>query len=97
MGGWLKDVKDADKVGLLLLYTGLLVSFIGTIFTVAVIFYIKEENVLDRVLVSVAILTSQGTGLVTAAMGVLRFQSKGDTAGSPTSPVPPPAPYQQSK
>jgi hypothetical protein len=79
MGGWLKDVKDADKVGLLLLFTGLLISVLGTAFTVWVAFHIKDENILDRVLVAVAGLTAQGGGLVTAAMGVLRFQSKNDS------------------
>lgn len=79
MGSWLKDVKDADKVGLLLLFTGLSITFLGTAFTVWVVFHVQNENILDRVLVSIAVLTSQGTGLVTAAMGVLRFQSKGDS------------------
>jgi hypothetical protein len=78
MGSWLKDVKDADKVGLMLLFTGLMITFLGTAFTVVIVFYVKEENIMDRVLVAVATLTAQGTGLVTAAMGVLRFQSKGD-------------------
>lgn len=82
---FLSDVKDADKVGLLLLFTGLFITFLGTAFTVFVVFHVQSENVLDRVLVSVAVLTSQGTGLVTAAMGVLRFQSKGNGNGnSPT-------------
>ena len=76
MGGWLKDVKDADKVGLLLLYTGLFVSLVGTCFTIFIVFHVKDENTLDRVLVAIAGLTAQGAGLVTAAMGVLRFQSK---------------------
>ena len=78
MNGWLKDVKDADKVGLMLLFTGLFITFLGTVFTVWVVFHVQNENILDRVLVSIAVLTSQGTGLVTAAMGVLRFQSKSD-------------------
>ena len=30
MGGFLKDVKDSDKVGLLLLFTGLFVTLLGT-------------------------------------------------------------------
>jgi hypothetical protein len=79
MGGWLKDVKDADKVGLLLLFTGLAITTLGTGFTVFIVFRVTNENILDRVLVSIALLTSQGTGLVTAAMGVLRFQSKNDS------------------
>lgn len=87
MGRWLKDVKDADKVGLLLLFTGLFIVFIGTAFTVFVVFHVQNENILDRVLVSVALLTSQGSGLVTAAMGVLRFQSKSN--GSTDTTIPP--------
>jgi hypothetical protein len=101
MGSWLKDVKDADKVGLMLLFTGLLITFIGTGFTVVIVFYVKEENIMDRVLVAIATLTAQGTGLVTAAMGVLRFQSKGDsppvvdkvtTTVASSTPLPPEAP-----
>lgn len=76
MGEWFKDVKDSDKVGLLLLFTGLAVTGIGTLFAVLIVFHVKEEGTLDRVLLTIGILTSQGTGLVTAAMGVLRFQSK---------------------
>jgi hypothetical protein len=78
MGGWLKDVRDSDKVGLMLLYTGLGVSVLGCGFTIFIVFHVKDENILDRVLVAIAGLSAQGAGLVTAAMGVLRFQSKAD-------------------
>lgn len=85
---FLKDIKDADKVGLLLLFTGLGITTMGTVFTVWVVFHVANENILDRVLVAIAVLTSQGTGLVTAAMGVLRFQSKSN--GTPPSEPPKP-------
>jgi hypothetical protein len=87
----LKDVKDSDKVGLLLLFTGLLVTFLGTTFSVLVAFWVHQETTLDRVLVTVGILTSQGTGLVTAAMGVLRFQTKTNGASPAPNNGQPPA------
>ena len=79
MSGWLKDVKDADKVALLLLGVGLLVMVLSTCFTVFIVFHIKDETILDRVLVAIAGLSSQGGGLITAAMGILRLQSKADS------------------
>jgi hypothetical protein len=78
MSGWLSDVKDSDKVGLLLLFTGLSVSLLGTVAAMFILFYMRNESNIDRGLAVVATLGAQGGGLVTAAMGVLRFQSKSD-------------------
>lgn len=91
MPGFLKDVKDSDKVGLLILYTGLLVTTLGVLLSAVLVLYVKPENVLDRILSIVMILISQGGALVTGAMIVLRFQSKsGDNP--PTPPVLPKEP-----
>ena len=76
MGKWLDEVKDSDRVALLLLFVGLGVMVLSTIFTIIIVFHIKEENVLDRVLVAIAALSAQGGGLITASMGLLRLQSK---------------------
>lgn len=81
MANWLKDVKDADKVGLLLLYTGILCCFIATSGYLLVIFHAGlSETTVDRALSGVKDFFGVGLSLVTAAMGVLRFQSKGNGA-----------------
>lgn len=77
MGGFLRDVKDADKVGLLILYTGLLVCFVATCGYLAIVFHPNmQEQIMDRAMSSVKDFFGIGGTLITAAMAVLRFQSK---------------------
>lgn len=52
---------------------------VGTGAILLLVFYIREETRLDRAILAVTAVGSQGSGLVTAAMGVLRFQSKSAT------------------
>ena len=84
---WLKDVRDSDKVGPMILYTGIIVTFLGTCLSIYLALHIQSESVLDRLLLNVGILTAQGGALVTAAMGVLRFQSK-NGGNPPEAPKP---------
>ena len=79
MDAWLKDLKDSDRVALLLLFIGLGVMGLSCVFTVFIVFHIKEETILDRVLVAIAALSAQGGGLITAAMGLLRLQSRAES------------------
>jgi hypothetical protein len=93
MNGWLKDIKDSDKVGLLLLYTGLLTTAAATLSYMVIIFHAGlSEATVDRALSGVKDFFAVGLSLITAAMGVLRFQSKGvqDTSPQPKPPLPPP-------
>ena len=82
---WLQNIKEGDKVSLLLLYTGLLVLVSGVLASCVMVFFVHTDNTLDRILTIIALLTTQGGGLVTAAMGFLRLQPKppsgGDTQG----------------
>ena len=88
--GFLKDTKDGDKIALLLLYSGLFLLLLGTGAILLVIFHVDNEAKLDRALLSLTALGAQGSGLVTAAMGVLRFQSKPGANGVPPPDVPKP-------
>jgi len=84
---WLKDVKDSDKVGLLLLYTGVFVTFLATVGYMAVIFHGGlTEALIDQALSSIKDFFAVGLSLVTAAMGVLRFQSKSNGTTPPEAP-----------
>lgn len=80
IGGWLKDVKDADKVGLLLLYTGIAVAFVATLAYLYIVYHSAAlyEAVEDRALSGVKDFFGIGVSLITAAMTVLRFQSKNE-------------------
>lgn len=74
---WLKDVKDSDKVGLMILYTGLFVTALATGCYLLVVFHHGlDETVMDRAMSAIKDFFGIGLSLVTAAMGVLRFQSK---------------------
>lgn len=85
---FLRDVKDSDKVGLLLLYTGIFVTFLSTLGYLLIIFHPGlTEGTMDRALSSVKDFFAVGLSLVTAAMGVLRFQSKSNgTTPPPEAP-----------
>lgn len=87
IGSWFKDVKDADKVGLLLLYTGISVSFVATLAYLYIVYHSATlyEAVEDRALSGVKDFFGIGLSLITAAMGVLRFQSKSDSNNSKTN------------
>lgn len=76
MGEWFKDTKDGDKIALLLLFTGVALLLAGTGAVLLLVFHVSEETKLDRAILAVTALGAQGSGLITAAMGVLRFQSK---------------------
>lgn len=86
MPNWFRDTKDGDKIALLLLFVGIGLLMAGTGVILFVIFYMKDETRLDRAIIAVSAVSAQGNGLVTAAMGVLRFQSK--TTGSSQEPQP---------
>lgn len=80
---WLADIKEGDKVSLLLLYTGILVLIVGVAGTCVMVFMVHNETILDKVIGIVATLTAQGSGLVTAAMGFLRLQPKTPDSSAP--------------
>jgi hypothetical protein len=88
MPKWLLDTKDGDKIALILLFTGVFMVIAGATVTFLAILYLREEARLDRAIIALAGVGSQGSGLVTAGMGVLRFQQKSPTNGSST-PTPP--------
>lgn len=92
MPKWLQDTKDGDKIGLLLLFTGVILVVLGATVTLFAIVYLKEETRLDRAIIALAGVGAQGSGLVTAGMGVLRFQSKGNGTDTPPPPTPPETP-----
>jgi len=77
---WLGDVKDSDKVALLVLYSGLIVVLFATAAGLAVTFHAgANEALVDRSLSIVKDLFGVGVSLITGACLVLRFQSKGGT------------------
>jgi hypothetical protein len=87
VANWLNDVKDADKVGLLLLYTGIGCCAAATASYMLIIFHPGlTETTIDRALSGVKDFFAVGLSLVTAAMGVLRFQSKSNGGAPPAEP-----------
>ena len=91
MWNWLKETKDGDKIALFLLLTGVFMLFAGTGVMLFAIFKIDNEAKLDRALLALAGIGSQGSGLITAGMGVLRFQQKsGPATDVPSLPEPKP-------
>jgi hypothetical protein len=82
MPRWFTGLKDGDRVALLLILGGILLVVLGSIATFAAIILLKEEARIDRAIVALAGLGSQGGGLVTAGMGVLKLTSQ----NTPPSP-----------
>ena len=78
MTRWLPDVKDGDKVGLMILYTGLLTCGLATCGYLFIVYHSGTlyEAVEDRALAGIKDFFGIGFSLITAAMGALRFQSK---------------------
>lgn len=89
---WLANIKEGDKVSLLLLYTGLAILILGVTGTCVMVFAVHNDTTLDKVIGIVATLTAQGSGLVTAAMGFLRLQPKQPDGNGKANPPAPPTP-----
>lgn len=85
MPTWFQETKDGDKIALLLLFTGVVLLILGTMAILAVILWLHDEGRVDRAIVAIGALGAQGSGLITAAMGVLRFQQKAPSNGTATT------------
>lgn len=83
---WLTDIKDSDKVALLILLLGVLVCMACTVCYLVVVYHSGTlyEAVEDRALTGIKDFFAVGTSLIAGALLALKLQSKND------APLPPP-------
>jgi len=83
MSRWFNNLKDGDRVALILIGIGLTFVLIGSMATFGAILFVKEDARIDRSIVALAVLGSQGGGLITAGMGVLKLRDNGTSQTTP--------------
>jgi hypothetical protein len=81
----LKDIKDSDKVALLILFVGIFVTGTACFTGVKIIFSGATEGMVDRALSTVKDFFAVGSGLITAAVFALRLQPKPTSGTSLTT------------
>lgn len=88
---FLDDIKDADKVALLILVLGVVICFACTVCYLVVVYHSGTlyEAVEDRALAGIKDFFAVGTSLITASLLAIKLQPKGD---SPQLPPEPPKP-----
>lgn len=85
MSGWLKDIKDSDKVALLILYSGITICFFATLAYLGVVFHPSvTEAASDRAMDAIKDFFGVGGGLVTGATLALKLQPRQN--GTPPPP-----------
>lgn len=82
---FLDDIKDADKVALLILALGVAVCFTCTACYLIVVYHSGTlyEAVEDRALAGIKDFFAVGTSLIAGALLALKLQSKGDGGNQP--------------
>ena len=89
MPSWFKDIKESDRVALVLLYTGIIITFLSTVGYVELLFHAAgiSEAIEDKALAGVKDFFAVGTSLIAAATLALKLQNKnGDKPPEPPKP-----------
>jgi hypothetical protein len=90
MSKWLDDLKDSDKVALMILFVGVAITGAATLGCIAVFFHAGKlpEQEVARAVSTIKDFFGVGTSLIGAALLALKLQPK-------NSPPPPEAPQQK--
>ena len=88
---WLTDIKDSDKVALLILLLGVGVCMACTVCYMIVVYHSGTlyEAVEDRALAGIKDFFAVGTSLIAGALLALKLQSKSENQLPPPKDEPP--------
>jgi len=90
VSGFLKDIKDADKVAILILLLGVLITASSTGAYLGIVYHSGSiyEAVEDKALAGIKDFFEVGTGLIGAALLALKLQPKNPNGTPPEPPKP---------